>query len=140
MFQEPSSGFGHGAHPDSGLTPEQTERLHRKLLEIREALIEGYERHRDSGRFESAEQESEEQEAAQRASERATMLDLAEAERRQLQEIDRALRKLDQGVYGVSETSGEPIGFERLDAIPWARLSASDQEELEREARARRGY
>lgn len=140
MNQEPAGGLGHGAHPDSGLTPDEASRLRRKLLEVRAALLEGYERHRDSGRFESAEQESEEQEAAQRASERATMLDLAETERRQLQEIDRALRKLDLGVYGVSEASGEPIGFDRLDAIPWARLSAADQEELEREARARRGH
>ncbi len=38
-----------------------------------------------------------------------------------LQEIDAALRRIETGRYGVSEESGEPIAFERLDVVPWAR-------------------
>jgi DnaK suppressor protein len=49
-----------------------------------------------------------------------------------LTDIDRALAKFEAGTYGLSELSGEPIGFGRLAAIPWARFSAAEQEDLER--------
>jgi len=49
--------------------------------------------------------------------------------------VDRALQKIEAGTYGVSELSGEPIGYARLDAVPWARFTAAEQEQLEREAR-----
>ena len=37
------------------------------------------------------------------------------------QDIKRALRKLDDGTYGICEISGEPIEEDRLAAIPTAR-------------------
>ncbi len=46
--------------------------------------------------------------------------------------IDHALAKFDRGEYGVSEDSGEPIGFGRLQALPWARLTIAEEEALER--------
>jgi DnaK suppressor protein len=49
-----------------------------------------------------------------------------------LADIERALAKFETGSYGLSELSGEPIDFERLAAIPWARFSAEEQEDLER--------
>ncbi len=36
-----------------------------------------------------------------------------------LRQIEHALERLDSGVYGVSEVSGQPIPLERLEAIPW---------------------
>jgi RNA polymerase-binding transcription factor DksA len=39
----------------------------------------------------------------------------------QVEEIDRALAKIDGGTYGVCEISGLAIPKERLRAIPWAR-------------------
>ena len=52
-----------------------------------------------------------------------------------LGQIDRALARFDAGTYGISELSGEPIGFARLSAVPWARFTVAEQEELERAAR-----
>jgi DnaK suppressor protein len=37
-----------------------------------------------------------------------------------LADIDRALAKLDEGTYGVCDVCGEPVGDERLEALPWA--------------------
>ncbi len=37
-----------------------------------------------------------------------------------LMKIERALERVDQGTYGLSEVSGEPIPRERLEAVPWA--------------------
>jgi DnaK suppressor protein len=36
-------------------------------------------------------------------------------------EIDAAIARLRNGQYGVSEATGEPISFQRLRVVPWAR-------------------
>jgi DnaK suppressor protein len=40
--------------------------------------------------------------------------------KRTLEAIERAEGRLDEGTYGVSVVSGDPIPDERLEAIPWA--------------------
>lgn len=44
-----------------------------------------------------------------------------------LEEIDDALRRIDDGSYGACEACGRPIGEERLLAVPWARLCIDDK-------------
>jgi RNA polymerase-binding transcription factor DksA len=55
------------------------------------------------------------------AVERERDLALSAQFRGQVEEIDRALLKFDDGTYGICEVSGTPIPKERLKAIPWAR-------------------
>jgi RNA polymerase-binding protein DksA len=38
-----------------------------------------------------------------------------------LAEIDEAIRRIENGTYGVCEMSGKPIPKARLNAIPWTR-------------------
>ena len=49
----------------------------------------------------------------------------------QLQEelaaIERAERRLEEGTYGLSVDSGEPIPDGRLEAVPWAERTAAEQ-------------
>ncbi|HVN47000.1 MAG TPA: hypothetical protein VMT66_17355 [Steroidobacteraceae bacterium] len=54
-----------------------------------------------------------------------------------LDQINRALEKIDEGTYGLSDISGEPIARERLQAVPEA--VATLEEEAAREKRARSG-
>jgi DnaK suppressor protein len=49
-----------------------------------------------------------------------------------LAEIERAFARMQDGSYGVSEVSGEPLGFDRLEALPWATRSAQEQQARER--------
>jgi RNA polymerase-binding protein DksA len=44
---------------------------------------------------------------------------LEESEGRLLEAIDAALHRIDDGTYGVCVTCGQPIGAERLEALPW---------------------
>jgi DnaK suppressor protein len=53
----------------------------------------------------------------------------------QLQSIDRALRALDLGVYGVCERCGEHIDPARLEARPDATMCLDCQREVERLAK-----
>jgi RNA polymerase-binding transcription factor DksA len=55
------------------------------------------------------------------AVERGRDLALAAQAMDMIEEIDHALSKFDEGIYGICEVSGEPIPQERLEAIPWAR-------------------
>ena len=43
-----------------------------------------------------------------------------------LAEIDAALQRIEDGTYGTCEVCGKPIGEERLEARPWARLCIDD--------------
>ncbi|MFZ6002664.1 MAG: TraR/DksA family transcriptional regulator [Actinomycetota bacterium] len=47
---------------------------------------------------------------------------LAAQLRSELEEVERALRKLDEGTYGRCEACGEPIAPARLEAMPAARF------------------
>ncbi len=48
-------------------------------------------------------------------------LGLMDSERRLLREIDEALGRIEQGIYGICEGTGKPIPKARLEARPWAR-------------------
>jgi RNA polymerase-binding transcription factor DksA len=56
--------------------------------------------------------------------------------RDQLEEVDAALQRVEDGTYGVSEVSGEPIPDERLRAVPWARRLVDEQELVDNQTRA----
>jgi DnaK suppressor protein len=48
-------------------------------------------------------------------------LELMDSERKLIAEIDDALKRVENGTYGICEVGGEPIPKQRLNAIPWAR-------------------
>src|SRR5271170_1237528 len=54
---------------------------------------------------------------------------------RRLAEVEAALARIEAGTYGTSTVSGEPIGYPRLSAVPWARLTAAEQDDLDRLSR-----
>jgi RNA polymerase-binding protein DksA len=49
-----------------------------------------------------------------------------------LAEIDTALRRIDEGTYGMCVVCGRPIGAERLEAVPYATLCIDDKRAQER--------
>lgn len=52
--------------------------------------------------------------------------------RKLISKINEALQRIEDGVYGYCEDTGEPIGLERLEARPTATLSIEAQERHER--------
>ena len=65
--------------------------------------------------------------------EQALSLGLAETQRRLLVQIDEALTRIDEGVYGICALTGGPIGRDRLDATPWTKLSLEGAREQDRQ-------
>ncbi len=56
-------------------------------------------------------------------------------QRKLIAKIEAALARIDDGVYGFCEETGEPIGVARLKARPIATLSLESQERHERRER-----
>ena len=61
-----------------------------------------------------------------------SILEQVEAE---LSDVEHALRRLDEGTYGICEACGSAIDDSRLEAKPEARLCLDDQTKAEREVR-----
>ncbi len=67
--------------------------------------------------------------------EREKDLSFLESIEAELADVEHALRRLDEGTYGICEACGRPIGEDRLEAVPAARFCRDDQQRAEREAR-----
>ena len=65
-------------------------------------------------------------------------LGIASNERKVVFEIDEALKRIEEGTFGVCQISGKPIPKARLNAIPYARYTRECQEQYDRENRFQR--
>ncbi len=54
---------------------------------------------------------------------------------RRLGDVERALEKIEEGTYGLSDESGEAIARGRLEAAPEALRTVEEQQDFERERR-----
>jgi RNA polymerase-binding transcription factor DksA len=53
----------------------------------------------------------------------------------ELQAIERAFKRIEDGTYGVSVESGEPIPDARLEVVPWADRTVEEQARYDAQAR-----
>ena len=60
---------------------------------------------------------------------------IGEQVERRLEDVDRALEKIEEGSYGVCDDTGEEIPRGRLEAVPEAIRTVEAQQEFERERR-----
>jgi len=65
-------------------------------------------------------------------------LSLLSQEQDSLYEIDQALKRIDDGTYGVCEVSGKQIMKARLEALPFTRYTVECQAEIEKRNRYQR--
>lgn len=115
------------------LTQSQVASLHERLLAERarlQASVESVALVR-----EPRERSAEDMDEAEASLVQHEALGRVAHERNRLALIDRALSKIANGTYGISELSEEPIGYPRLNAVPWARFTAEEQEQVERQSR-----
>ena len=69
--------------------------------------------------------------------ERELILTLGDRERERLHEVNVAIERLNEKGYGECEECGEPIGEERLRALPFTRVCVDCKTKFERESRAK---
>ncbi len=115
---------------------QQLEECKRKLLGEKAKILERYlAKEETQQRLEEESKEPRDWEDIGQITYTEELLDnLSHIEINTLKEIDYALKKIENGTYGVCENCGEEIAFQRLCAIPWARYCAKCAEEMEKES------
>jgi DnaK suppressor protein len=124
MQMGPATHRREEARMASTLTPTQLDALRRKLEDERARIQRVLASPAPAGP--QPDQETELEEAAQRETERSRHADVSARERALLGEVEHALAKLASGRYGESEKTGDPIPYERLAAVPWARYAVGE--------------
>lgn len=71
---------------------------------------------------------------------RELSLILGDRDREKLREIDNALQRIEDGLYGICEECEEPIGEGRLKVMPFARVCVDCKALDERDRGARKRY
>jgi DnaK suppressor protein len=105
-------------------------RLRRKLESIRDGLL-AVERASLHPADEGTPDAGDDVDLAERTIEQDSRLRQTTFDAALLGEVDHALAKIIAGTYGTSEESGEPIELARLEAVPWARRTAEEEERYE---------
>jgi len=108
----------------AGLTRAQIKTLRARLESARADVLATLKNAEATAR--SAEAEPEPMDAAELTREQDDGALFVERSRERLRDIDDALAKIEEGRYGLSERSGQPIDYRRLSVIPWARLAADE--------------
>ncbi|MEJ7843876.1 MAG: hypothetical protein WKF95_19110 [Rubrobacter sp.] len=119
---------------DEKFVAQQRERL----LELREELsriqrgMEGDQRDRGE---EQGDTQPDSGDESQDMFNREMDATIGEQAGQRLRDVERALQKVDEGTYGLSDESGEPIAKGRLEAAPEALRTMDEQQSFERERR-----
>ena len=113
------------------LTPEQLQELKELLLQRKREVLERINRFVEGDIFKAWADVGDEIDIADREMEREKLLRLRERETRYLRKVEYALKKIEEGTYGICERCGEPIGYERLKARPVAVYCIKCKTELE---------
>ncbi|MBI4820904.1 MAG: TraR/DksA family transcriptional regulator [Deltaproteobacteria bacterium] len=119
------------------LTKKELETFKKKLEESRDEVAGRIRNRANTARVDEADVLTEEIDQAAAATEEAFNMRLLDKEVKLLREIEAALRKFEDGSYGICEGTGEQIERRRLEARPWTRYSVSYKEQLERDKKGR---
>lgn len=119
------------------LTKKELEKFKARLIELRDEVAGRIRDRASTARVENFNELTEEIDQAAHATEEAFNMRLLDKEVKLLREIEAALRKFDDGTYGICEGTEEPIERKRLEARPWTRYSVAYKEQLEREKKGR---
>ena len=123
---------------EKALTATQRKELVGALIKKRDEL-RAVLRERRSGASTDDERTGDEADQASEDAEVALETRLMDRDAKLLREVERALKKVEDGDYGLCEGTDEPIGYARLKLRPWTRYSVTYKEELEREEKRRGG-
>jgi RNA polymerase-binding transcription factor DksA len=110
-----------------------------RLLRLREDLARVIQQLASEACEETANYSMHMADAATDSFDRDLVLGLVSFEQEGLYEIDAALKRIEDGTYGICELTGKPIPWARLEAIPWTRFSVEAENQVEGNGRPHMG-
>lgn len=108
------------------LTPAKLKSIRAELVETRDDILRTV-RKQTIGEVDNGDSVDQ----ASQSIEKELMFELSDNERTTLDMVEAAIRKIDNGTYGLCEATQKPITRARLEAIPYARYSIAYQNQLE---------
>ena len=116
--------------------PGEFDELSRRLTERRRVLLETRASQQGELRaLQSQERDPEYEEGAQVKVADDVLTTLSETARREVMQIDAALGRMEEGMYGECVDCGQEIPIDRLRALPFTLRCQEDEEERERNLR-----
>lgn len=116
--------------------PAFLEQQRKRLETVRDQLVGAKAAETARERAPRAKEAQEAEDDAQQLARSEVDQSLNAVEAQRLRAIERALAKIDEGTYGLSDLSGDPIPKARLEAMPEAVLTIQEEEAREKEHRA----
>ena len=114
------------------MNEQQQEYFRQKLLNWKKSLISQSQDTLDEMVTQGGLNQPDQNDRASLEADKALELRTRDRARKLISKINEALQRIEDGVYGYCEDTGEPIGIERLEARPIATLSIEAQERHER--------
>lgn len=109
------------------LSPEQLELLKTQLLKERKAILHELLDEEDTLNFSSTYVEDNAEQAFDNL-DKDIISKISYRQKETLKKIDKALKRIDDGSYGICEKSGSPISFKRLEILPYTTVCADFKE------------
>lgn len=109
-----------------------------RLEELKEELLRMRRGMEEDGRDRSQEEQDMELDSGDEAQQMFTRemdASIGEQMERRLEDVERALEKVEEGSYGVCDDTGKEIAKGRLEAVPEAIRTVEAQQDFERERR-----
>ena len=106
-----------------GRQKSRLSQLRQQILQVRR----GQESEEANANAQTSGQAHEYEDDAQKLTALELQGNLSAADDDRLSNIERALQKIEDGTYGLSEGSGAPISMERLEAVPEALYTLDEQ-------------
>jgi RNA polymerase-binding transcription factor DksA len=111
--------------------PAQWAWHHRTLLHLRDRIQQAHAEHASQAVTPPDSESNDAADSSQDRSDRDVLWAELGAENDKLFEIDCALQRIRDGVYGICEATGLPIPSDRLRAVPWTRYCRAAAEVYE---------
>jgi len=118
------------------MTKDQVKKFREILLSKKAEILSSVTKEEEEGREAVSPGAKDPYDAATEAYGQESSFAISEAGRQTLGDIMEALKKMEEGTYGVCDVCNKPIDMPRLEAVPQARLCISCQEAAEKEPNA----
>ena len=118
---------GNKAKDLAWLTPAKLKEIRTELVTMRDDILKNVRKQQ----VEEGVDNGDSVDQASQSIEKELLFELSDNERTTLDMVEAAIRKIDNGAYGLCEATQRPIGRLRLEAIPYCRYSIEYQNQLE---------
>ena len=114
------------------MNAKETKKFKEQLLHLKEELLSLVRATTENEKEYPSSEVGDSIDQAADSSARELLFELNDSERHRLEDIDRALQKIEQGRFGVCENCGEKISKKRLQAVPYARFCINCKARMEK--------